>query len=392
MTVGEPVQSSGGRLRRLWHRVATAVEWTPPTSTEIGTVAKSALAAGLSWALAVTWTDAGTAVLAALTAIVVVQVNVRASVGKALQRTAAVVLGVLAAVAIGDALSLNGFTVGLLVGVALGLAQLVLRLPPAAARQVPISVLVVLTTVSADPGDTGWRRAGETVLGAAVGIVVSLVLPASRLVDARQTVQRLGAGISDVLLAMDAGLQEPWSTEQTEAWRRTSHAVRDRLVAQANEAVGNSREFAKWNVRDRRHRDELGRYEDFVPCLHRSAIGVWAIARGLDDHARIAGQTHRSMPALGTLLGGLAAAVDEFVRYVLGASTDADVVRALDEVRVRRARSMQAAARRARVALEHDDDTDRHEIESEWLGYVALLVQVDRIASDLRAQLPPAAE
>jgi hypothetical protein len=388
--VGEPVQVSGGRFRRLWERFAAAVAWTPPTSTEIGTVAKSALAAGLSWALAVAWTDVDAPVLAALTAIVVVQVNVRASVGKALQRTAAVVLGVLAALAIGDALSLNGLTVGLLVAVALGLAQLVLRLPAAAARQVPISLLIVLTAVSTGQSVTGWHRAGETVVGAAVGVVVSLVLPASRLVDARQTVQRLGAGIGDVLLSMEAGLQEPWSTEQTEAWRRTSHAVRDRLVAQANEAVGNGREAARWNVRDRRHRDALGRFEDFVPCLHRSAIGVWVIARGLDDQARVAGQTHLAMPAFGTLLGGLAGAVDEFVRYVLGESTDDDVVRALDDVRVRRARCMQAASRRARVALEHDGDADRREIESEWLGYVALLVQVDRIAADIRAQLPPA--
>ena len=378
------------RLRRLWERIATAVAWTRPTSTEVGTVAKSALAAGLAWALAATWTDTTAAVLAALTAIVVVQVNVRASVSSALQRTAAVVLGVLAALAVGDLLSLNGLTVGLLVAVALGLAQLVLRLPAAAARQVPISVLVVLTTVSPDQGDTGWTRAGETVLGAAVGIVVSLVLPASRLVDARQTVQRLGVGIGDVLLSMEAALQHPWSTEQTEAWRRASHAVRDRLVAQANEAVGNSREAAKWNVRDRRHRDELGRYEDFVPCLQRSAIGVWVIARGLDDHARVAGGTHREMPAFGSLLGGLAAAVDEFVRLVLGESTAARVGSALDEVRVRRAGCVQAASRRARVALEHDDDTDRHEVESEWLGYVSLLVQVDRIAADLRAQVPPA--
>ena len=89
-------------------------------------------------------------------------------------------------------LSLNGFTVGVLVAVSLGVAQLVLRLPAAAARQVPISILVVLTAVTSGPESSGWSRAVDTVVGAAVGVVVSLMLPASRLVDARQTLGSAG--------------------------------------------------------------------------------------------------------------------------------------------------------------------------------------------------------
>lgn len=118
-----------------------ALRWPAPTSTEIGTVAKSGLAAGLAWWLARIVVDVPSPVLASLTAIVVVQVSVRASVSTALQRSAAVVLGVLAALAIGDAIALNAFTVALLVTASLAVAQLLLRLPNAAARQVPVSVL-----------------------------------------------------------------------------------------------------------------------------------------------------------------------------------------------------------------------------------------------------------
>ena len=42
----------GRRARRWWQRLTKAVAWTPPTSTEIGTVAKSGLAAGLAWWMA----------------------------------------------------------------------------------------------------------------------------------------------------------------------------------------------------------------------------------------------------------------------------------------------------------------------------------------------------
>ena len=144
----------GSRVQRLWQRVAHAVSWTPPTSTELGVVAKSGLAAGLAWWVALAITGVSDPVLASLTAIVVVQVSVRASMRTALQRSAAVVLGVLVALAIGDALALNGFTVGALVAVSLGIAQLVLRLPAAAARQLPVTVLVVLTAVASSEAAT----------------------------------------------------------------------------------------------------------------------------------------------------------------------------------------------------------------------------------------------
>ena len=70
----------GRRVQRPWRRIAHAVSWTPPTSTEIGVVAKSGLAAGLSWSIAGLVTGVPGPALAPLTALVVVQVSVRASV------------------------------------------------------------------------------------------------------------------------------------------------------------------------------------------------------------------------------------------------------------------------------------------------------------------------
>ena len=294
------------------------------------------------------------------------------------------------AVAIGDTLALNGFTVGLLVAVTLGIAQLVLRLPPGSARQVPISILVVLTAVSSSAGEgSGWTRAVDTFIGAVVGVVVSLLLPASRLVDARQTLGRLADSLSGVLDAMGTGLQQPWSTQQTEGWRRQARTTRDRLVGQAAEAVGNGRETARWNVRDRRHIDVLGSYETVMPRLERTAIGVSVISRGLDDHARLSGVTHSAMPAMGALLSALSGAVSAVVHEVLGEAGEDDLAVAMSEVRTRRARCVIGASRRARLALDRDDSPASDQLESEWLSYSAILVQVDRIVRDLSAP-PPA--
>jgi hypothetical protein len=373
-----------GPVRRLIGTVSR----TPPTSTELGLIAKSGLAAGLSWWVALVLTDVPTPVLAPLTAIVVVQVSVRASVRTALQRSGAVVLGVLAAVVLGDALGLNGFTIGLLVVLSLGFAQLVLRLPAGSARQLPISMLVVLTTVTGSQESYGWRRGLETVLGAAVGVVVTFVLPASRLVDASQTLDRLGTSLGRVLRAMGGGLHEAWSPDLTGEWRREARTVRDRLVEQAGEAVGSVRESARWNVRDRRHIATLARYEEVLPRLERTAIGVSVISRGLDDHARLSGAPHRPMASMGALLISLATAVETLTGNVLaGADYDpAELDRSFDDLQARRERCVLGAARRARLALDHEDHPDG--LEGEWLGYAALLVQVDRIIVDLRAPLP----
>jgi uncharacterized membrane protein YgaE (UPF0421/DUF939 family) len=385
----EPARGLGRPAARLRQRVSDAVSWTPPTSTEIGTVAKSGLASGLSWWIAAAVTDVSDPVLGALTAIVVVQVSVRASVRTALQRSAAVVLGVLLALAIGDALNLNGFTVAVLVAVSLGVAQLVLRLPPSAARQVPISGLVVLSAVASSPGSSGWERGVDTAIGAAVGVVVSLVLPASRLVDARQTLERLADSVGGVLEAMGSGLHESWSSEQTAEWRRTARTVRGRLVDQANEAVGNGRDTARWNFRDRRHVDVLARYEEVMPRLERTAIGASVISRGLDDHAHLAATTHRAMPAMGALLLALGAAVRALVHDVLGGPESDGLAASLAEVHRRRERCVRGASRRARLAIEQDQEAGADELEGEWLSYAALLVQVDRIVGDLSAPAPP---
>jgi hypothetical protein len=218
--------------------------------------------------------------------------------------------------------------------------------------------------------------------------VVALVLPASRLVDARQTLERLADNIGGVLEAMGSGLQQSWSAEQAADWRRSARTVRERLVDQANEAVGTGRDAARWNFRDRRHIDVLGRYEEVMPRLERTAIGVSVISRGLDDHAHLSGTTHRAMPAMGALLAALGGAVRALVHDVLGESDGADLAGSLAEVRGRRERCMRGASRRARSAIEHDQEPGADELEGEWLSYAALLVQVDRIVGDLSAPPP----
>ena len=378
----------GQPAARLWRRFVTAIRWTPPTSSEVGTVARSGLAAGLAWWLAETVTDEAIPVLASLTAVVVVQVSVRESMRTALQRSAAVVLGVLIGLAIGDALELNAAIVAVLVAASLAVAELLLRLPRAAARQVPISVLVVLSAASLSPTASGWHRAVDTVLGAIVGVVISLALPTSRVVEARQALQHLTDGLSSSLMAMGSGLQHKWSTDQTEEWRRTARTVRERLVGEASTAIEGGRDSVRWNVRDRPQNELFERLDAVLPRLERAAIGVSVISRGLDDHARLSGSTHEPMGSMGALLTALGESIQALAVRVVGGAGTEDFERSLDDVRERRVRCVGGASRRARSAVAGDGDTGPESLEGEWLNYAALLVQVDRIVADLCAPVP----
>jgi Fusaric acid resistance protein-like len=384
--VDEDDRGLRGRLRRSWRTFAERVTWTPPTSTEIALVAKAGLAAAMSWWLAVAVTDVPNPVLAPLAALITVQVSVRASVRNALQRSAAVVLGVFLAIGVGDTFGLNALTVGLLTGASLGVAQLLLRLPRPAATQVPVSILVVMTALASRQKGYGWQRSLDTILGAAVGVAVSLAFPASRVADARQTLGRLATALGGSLDTMSKGLQATWTTTQTTEWRRTARIARERLVAETKDAVGSGREAAHWNFRDRRNIVELGRYEEVLPRLERTAIGVSSISRGLDDYAHQAGGEHRPMPDMALLFAALGDLIRVLVRDVLGERVEGEETRAFDEVRLRRAPCARAAFRQARRALANDEDPGQP--EGEWMSYTALLVQVDRIVDDLRAPLP----
>jgi hypothetical protein len=381
---------AGARVRRAWRTFVDRTGWTPPTKSEVATIGKAALAAGLAWLIADAVTKTPDPVLAPLAALICVRVSVHASVWHALQRSAAVLLGVLVAVAIGDAVGLNALTVGLLVGLSLAVAQLLLRLPRQAANQVPVSVLVVMAALATSHHSNAWERALNTAIGAGVGAAVSIALPASRLKSARQNLERLGSTLGDVLEAMGNGLRQTWTMKQTAEWRRKAHAARDRLVSDAKEAIGNGRESAQWNIRDRPHVDELGRYEEFFPSLERTAVGVASIARGLDDdaHAFADGELPpmQAMSALLLALGGLVRAV---ITGVLGQGGEAAVEGAFTEVEVRRAPCAEAASRRARGALADAVGSTVDQPTLQWLSYAALLVQVDRIVDDLRTTASP---
>jgi uncharacterized membrane protein YgaE (UPF0421/DUF939 family) len=373
-------------LQRTWNNALRAVSWTRPTTSEIATVLKAGLAAGVSYAVARYVTNVPNPLLAPATAIVTVHATAWSSLRTALQRSVAVVVGVVIALAIGDAVPLNALSVGILVTVSLGISVVVLRFSGGEANQLPITVLLILAVVSNGQKSYGIGRAVDTVIGAAIGAAVVVALPASRLQDARDALTRLAAEIADCLAGMGRGVQQPWTAEVTEAWQDRAQRIRGRLARRAVDTVGSGRRAARWNYRDRRHLDDLDRYETMAPRLERVTVSVSEIARDLDRTAARTPGPHPPTPKLGALLDALASTVEAYGRPLRGTDDESALLVALEDVRACRAAGQRGATRRARLAVDADEASARDPAADEWLDYGSILLHADSIAADLRPE------
>jgi hypothetical protein len=181
--------------------------------------------------------------VAALTALLVVQATLASTLVNGVQRVLAVVLGVMLAVGFVSVVGLNWWSLGVLVAASIVAGQ-ILRLGPHLV-EVPISAMLVLSVgYTAAAESTGFGRIVETFIGAAVGVLVNVAFPpAVQTRYAGQAVTKYAGEIASLLVeaatAMAAGPVEAYEAERwlEDARRLNRHAPRvDRALAEADES------------------------------------------------------------------------------------------------------------------------------------------------------------
>src|SRR4051794_17577779 len=180
--------------------------------------------------------------IAALTALLVVQATLTSTLVAGVQRVLSVVCGVALAVLFVGAVGLTWWSLAALVAVSILVGQL-LRLGPQLV-EVPISAMLVLGVGHSGAGSVGGGRVLETLVGAAVGVLVNVVFPpAVQTRHAAQAVQRVAGEIAALLHDAAATLAAgPVLPEQSTRWledarRLNRHAPRvDRALAHAEES------------------------------------------------------------------------------------------------------------------------------------------------------------
>lgn len=218
-------------------------------------VAKSAIAAIAAWLLAGWLIPGPLPVFAAIAALLVVQPSVNQSLGKAVERSVGVITGVLVASLLGIAFGSTTWVVAVAIAAAL-LLSWALKMTSGTANQVAISALLVLALGGTTP-DYALDRTLETILGAAIGFVVNVVVvPPLSLAPAHRAVDALGAALADALERLAAAFSRAQTAPELDTLLARAREVRPVRDA-ASDAIAAAADSLTLNPRARRHRDEL---------------------------------------------------------------------------------------------------------------------------------------
>ena len=293
---------------------------------------KIGVASALSWLVAHWAFGSPAPIYAPLTAAFVGLVTVQASVRDGIQRVIGVVVGIGVATFLVDVFGLHAWSIGIVVGLGY-LVGKVLRLVPGAAAQIPVTGLLLLALGTASHPE---ERVLETLVGAAVAVLVNfLIVPPNHVGAARTAVRTLADQVVDTLSDMAAGIADPWTLAQAAGWLR--HA-RDGggTSAKAQAAVDEAGQSLRLHPR-------RGDWEDVQAAVRRTVrtlgvveVQVRVIARTLRDTAEnLGGHGHGDgdgeagssapgsqppLPMAADMLTSTAGAIDAFATGMLPGS------------------------------------------------------------------------
>ncbi|MCW2694309.1 MAG: hypothetical protein JWM67_2913 [Mycobacterium sp.] len=347
-------------------------EQTPVTGLYLrGTVATVA-----AFLLAQPLHDPSPPVTAALTALLVVQVTLTSTVKNGLQRVAAVVLGVLLAHAIGFAVGFVWWSLGLVVLGSLFVGQL-LRLGPSVA-EAPISAMLILS-VQGEPGATSVRIT-ETLVGAATGILVNLLLvPPVHLAPAARGLSNVTGQLNELLLMMGYGLASRCDDQQTREWLATARRMQPPLAATRG-LIEQAEESARWNLRGRRSDASLRALHRSYSALEQATLALRGVCRQLVERPPVQPEDAFDPPAreaLSELLLHMADAASAFGALLLPGG-EGDPAELLTTHAIARIRAIDA---HTRLATELATDTQRG--AAVWQADGSLLALLTQLLSDL---------
>ena len=220
--------------------------------------------------------------IAALTALLVVQATLAGTLVNGVQRVLSVVAGVALAVLFVSVVGLTWWSLGVLVAASIVVGQL-LRLGPHLV-EVPISAMLVLGVGHAAGAESiGSGRVVETLVGAIVGVLVNIAFPPPvRTRDASGAVAAFADEIAALLsAAADALGRGPIAADLAMQWledarRLNRHSPRlDRVLVQLEES-------RRLNLRALRHPQEGGLRSN-LDALEHSSVSMRALFRAVHD-------------------------------------------------------------------------------------------------------------
>ncbi|MBX5468081.1 MAG: FUSC family protein [Firmicutes bacterium] len=191
------------------HRVqapGTATRWARRAVAVLFPAARAGVAAAAAWVLARALTGVPDPYLAPVAALLCLQVSVAESVGRAVERSAAVVAGLWLAAAAGPYLGPSAAGVGVIAALGIAAGRL-MRLQTPGTSQVAVTALLI---VAIHHRGYGLARTVDTLVGAAVAVAVAAVYaPPHALVRVATRLGPTAEETSRLLAAVGRDLERP---------------------------------------------------------------------------------------------------------------------------------------------------------------------------------------
>ncbi|MET0590079.1 MAG: FUSC family protein [Naasia sp.] len=251
-------------------------------------VVKTAVAVVASWLIASAALPGTVPIFAVVAAIIVVQPSVNQSYARAVERSFGVVLGVL--IALGAVLLLGQHSWLVLVATVIAVfASWALRLTPGSSSQIAISAMLVLTIGAATP-EYALARIIETVMGAAIALIINAVIvPPVAVAPVRSAVARLARAEADRMDDLADLLTSDPDEQELDAGLTRARELRE-LRTTAVDAVTQGLESLAFTPRQARPREQLVRdralLERLDPLVNR-IIGMTRTTRDRWDAALV---------------------------------------------------------------------------------------------------------
>lgn len=315
--------------------------------------------------------------LAPLTALLVVQVSLYATLTSGFRRVNSVVAGVLVASGFSAVVGLSWWSLGLLI-----LASLVIGHLVRAGEFVPeVAISAMLVLGVSQVAQMAWSRVVETLIGAAVGILLNVVIaPPVYVEPAGEAIADLARRMRTLLLQISRDLEKGAPREDVLRWLFEARRV-DNEVGRVDGVLNRADESMRFNPRVREGLLTRLVLRSGLDTLEICAVVVRTLCRAMADlsHRRHTEPVYagEAAGALSVVFTHIADAVDSFGRLITAqVSSNAEVAeKQLEEAL--------ACGREDRDRIAELLQRETTKEPDRWELHGTLLATVDRLLDEL---------